>query len=111
MASLGKLMKNPDVFFFSILLQLKEEMELRKQLNLAELNELDEDIRVEVEGYRTGTYLRLEVHDVPYEMVEHFNPSHPIIVGGLGLGEESAGFMQVSLATVFGFFSWYHLGC
>lgn len=99
------------MFFFSILLQLKEEMELRKQVNLAELNELDEDIRVEVEGYRTGTYLRLEVHDVPYEMVEHFNPSHPIIVGGLGLGEESAGFMQVSLATVFGFFSWYHLGC
>lgn len=75
---------------------MKKEIELRKQLNVAELNELDEDTRAEIEGYRTGTYLRLEVHDVPCEMVEYFDPSHPIIVGGLGLGEESVGYMQVS---------------
>lgn len=77
--------------------KLKEEIELRKQLNIAELNELDDDTRVEIEGYRTGTYLRLEVHDVPCEMVEYFDPTHPIIVGGLGLGEDSVGYMQVRL--------------
>lgn len=76
-------------------------MELRKQLNLAELNELDEDTRVEIEGFRTGTYLRLEIRDVPFEMVEYFDPSHPILVGGLGLGEESVGYMQVSLVRDF----------
>lgn len=69
---------------------------------MAELNELDEDMRVEIEGYRTGTYLRLEVHDVPCEMVEYFDPTHPIIVGGLGLGEDSVGYMQVScLGNIF----------
>ncbi|RYR70106.1 hypothetical protein Ahy_A03g016622 isoform A [Arachis hypogaea] len=77
--------------------KLKEEIELRKQMNIAELNDLDEDTRLEIEGFRTGTYLRLEVHDVPCEMVEYFDPYHPILVGGIGLGEENVGYMQAKL--------------
>ncbi|CAI8616694.1 unnamed protein product [Vicia faba] len=77
--------------------KLKEEIELRKQMNIAELEDLDEDTRIEVEGFRTGTYLRLEVNNVPYEMVEHFDPYHPILIGGVGLGEESVGYMQARL--------------
>ncbi|MQL73194.1 hypothetical protein Taro_005538 [Colocasia esculenta] len=76
---------------------LKEEIELRKQMNIAELNDLDDATRIDIEGHRTGTYLRLEVHDVPFEMVEHFDPCHPIVVGGIGLGEENEGYMQVRL--------------
>ncbi|XP_019451232.1 PREDICTED: ribosome biogenesis protein BMS1 homolog isoform X3 [Lupinus angustifolius] len=77
--------------------KLKEEIELRKQMNIAELNELDETARIETEGFRTGTYLRLEIHDVPFEMVEYFDPYHPILVGGVGLGEENVGYMQARL--------------
>ncbi|CAL8997728.1 unnamed protein product [Prunus brigantina] len=77
--------------------KLKDEIELRKQMNIAELNDLDEATRLEIEGFQTGTYLRLEVHDVPYEMVEYFDPCHPILVGGIGLGEENAGHMQARL--------------
>ncbi|KAF8728587.1 hypothetical protein HU200_017852 [Digitaria exilis] len=77
--------------------KLKEEMEIRKQMNMSELNDLDEDTRVEIEGFRTGTYVRLEVHGVPFELVEHFDPCHPILVGGIGLGEENTGYMQASL--------------
>lgn len=77
--------------------KLKEEIELRKQMNIAELNDLDEGTRLEMEGFRTGTYLRLEVHDVPYEMVQYFDPCHPILVGGIGLGEENTGYMQARL--------------
>ncbi|CAL2235989.1 unnamed protein product [Prunus armeniaca] len=77
--------------------KLKDEIELRKQMNIAELNDLDEATRLEIEGFRTGTYLRLEVHDVPYEMVEYFDPCHPILVGGIGLGEENVGHMQARL--------------
>ncbi|CAA0828567.1 P-loop containing nucleoside triphosphate hydrolases superfamily protein [Striga hermonthica] len=77
--------------------KLKEEIELRKQVNIAELNELDEATRIEIEGYRTGTYLRIEVRDVPYEMVENFDPCHPILLGGLALGEENVGYMQARL--------------
>ncbi|KAJ0605631.1 putative ribosome biogenesis protein Bms1/Tsr1 [Helianthus annuus] len=74
--------------------KLKEEAELQRQRNLAELNDLDEATRLEIEGYRTGTYLRLEIHNVPYEMVDHFDPFHPILVGGIGLTEENVGYMQ-----------------
>lgn len=77
--------------------KLKEEIELRKQMNAAELDDLDEATRVEIEGYRTGSYLRLEVHNVPFEMVEYFDPYHPVLVGGIGLGEENVGYMQVRL--------------
>lgn len=77
--------------------KLKEEIELRKQLNTMELNDLDDATRIDTEGFRAGTYLRLEVHDVPFEMVEHFDPCHPIVVGGIGLGEENEGYMQVRL--------------
>lgn len=83
---------------------MKEEIELRKQMNIAELNELDEATRLEVEGFRTGSYLRLEVHDVPFEMVEHFDPHNPVLVGGIGLGEEDVGYMQVGFCLDFFFF-------
>ncbi|KAK1434970.1 hypothetical protein QVD17_00725 [Tagetes erecta] len=73
---------------------LKEEAELQRQRNIAELEDLDEVTRLDIEGYRTGTYLRLEIHNVPYEMVEHFDPFHPILVGGIGLTEENVGYMQ-----------------
>ena len=64
-------------------------------MNIAELNDLDEATRLEIEGFCTGMYLRLEVRDVPFEMVEYFDPCHPILVGGIGLGEENVGYMQV----------------
>lgn len=81
--------------YLSCFFQLKEEIELRKQRNIAELNDLDEETRLDIEGFQTGTYLRLEVHDVPFEMVEHFDPCHPILVGGIGFAEENVGYMQV----------------
>ncbi|XP_017649218.1 ribosome biogenesis protein bms1-like isoform X1 [Gossypium arboreum] len=77
--------------------KLKEEIELQKQINIAELDDLDETTRLEIEGFRTGMYLRLEVHDVPFEMIEYFDPCHPILVGGIGLGEENVGYMQTRL--------------
>ncbi|KAI8543116.1 hypothetical protein RHMOL_Rhmol08G0193400 [Rhododendron molle] len=79
------------------LMKLKEEIELRKQTNLAELNHLDVATRIEIEGYRTGTCLRLKVHDVPFKMVEYFDPLHPILVGRISLSEENVGYMQVRL--------------
>ncbi|RZC50144.1 hypothetical protein C5167_018575 [Papaver somniferum] len=77
--------------------KLKEEVEIRKQRNIDELKDLDELTRPEIEGFRTGAYLRLEVHSVPYEMVQNFDPCHPILIGGISLGEENAGYMQARL--------------
>jgi ribosome biogenesis protein BMS1 len=77
--------------------EMKDEIEMSKQRNLAELGKLHKTTRLEMEGYRGGTYLRLELHGMPCEMVQFFDPSHPILVGGLGTGEEGVGYMQVRI--------------
>ncbi|KAB5515721.1 hypothetical protein DKX38_026369 [Salix brachista] len=70
---------------------------MQKEDESEEQRKLKKETRLEIEGFQTGTYLRLELHDVPFEMVEHFDPCNPILVGGIGLGEEHVGYMQARL--------------
>ena len=72
----------------------KDEMARQLDLNRAELVDLDEESRVLVEGYRPGSYVRIELDNVPCELVEHFDPMYPIIVGGLLPAEERFGYVQ-----------------
>ena len=75
----------------------KEEMARQLQLNRAEFEDVDEEARALVEGYRPGTYIRIELTDVPCEMIENFDPTYPIIVGGLLPAEERFGYLQVRI--------------
>ncbi|KAL2925349.1 Ribosome biogenesis protein bms1, partial [Bienertia sinuspersici] len=80
--------------------ELKEAVKLRQQMNSVELNDLDEVTRRNIEGFKIGTYVRLEIHAVPYEMVEYFDPCYPVLVGGIGLAEDNAGYMQVYICCL-----------
>ncbi|KAK9175437.1 hypothetical protein WN944_027444 [Citrus x changshan-huyou] len=80
----------------------RRRLNFAKQMNIAELNDLDEATRLE--GFQTGTYLRMEIHDVPFEMVEYFDPCHPVLVGGIGLGKQNVGYMQARLKR----HRWWH---
>lgn len=75
----------------------KAEMARQRQLNEAEFEGLDNEARAQIEGYRAGSYVRLEIHNVPCEMVEHFDPRFPIIVGGLLAAEERFGYVTVRI--------------
>ncbi|KAG8910158.1 Glycoside hydrolase 2 (Mannanase, beta-galactosidase) [Tulasnella sp. 417] len=75
----------------------KGEMAHQLALNEAEFEGMDPESRALVEGYRPGTYVRIELENMPYEMVEHFDPTYPIVVGGLLPSEERFGFVQVRL--------------
>ncbi|KAI3914178.1 hypothetical protein MKW92_040513 [Papaver armeniacum] len=44
-----------------------------------------------------GTYVRLEIHDVSFEIAENFDPCHPILVGGISHEEEKLGYLQARL--------------
>jgi len=70
-----------------------------KQLavNKAEFEQLDDAIRVKVEGHRAGTYARVVLPNVPYEFVAHFDPKYPVLVGGLTATEDRFGFLQVRI--------------
>ncbi|KAL7424733.1 Glycoside hydrolase 2 (Mannanase, beta-galactosidase) [Cryptotrichosporon argae] len=75
----------------------KAEMARQRELNEAEFAQLDDAQRAQVEGFRAGSYVRLELAHVPCELVEHFDPRYPIIVGGLLAAEERFGFVTVRI--------------
>lgn len=75
----------------------KEEITKQSALNRGEFQSLDESVRTVIEGFPPGSYVRIEVEGVPCEMVENFDPTYPIIVGGLLAVEERFGFVQVRL--------------
>ena len=77
--------------------EAKAEMAKQRQMNEAEFEGLDNEARAQIEGYRSGSYVRLEVHNVPCEMIEHFDPKFPIIVGGLLAAEERFGYVTVRI--------------
>lgn len=75
----------------------KDELKRQLQLNRAEFEGINSEARMLVEGYRPGTYVRIELSSVPCEMIENFDPHYPIIVGGVLPAEERFGYLQVRI--------------
>ena len=75
----------------------KDELNRQLQLNRAEFEDVDGEARTLVEGYRPGTYVRIELSSIPCEMIENFDPHYPIIVGGVLPAEERFGYLQVRI--------------
>lgn len=67
------------------------------QLNRAEFEDMDDETRVQYEGFRPGMYVRLEIPSIPCEFVTNFDPHYPVIVGALGASEGNIGYLQVSI--------------
>lgn len=76
---------------------LKASAEKQSQLNKSVFENLPDDLRVQIEGYRPGMYVRIELRDVPAEFVEHFDPTYPLVVGSLNRGEENVGYVSVKV--------------
>lgn len=51
-------------------------------------------IRAEMEGHNPGVYLRIVLDRVPCELVQHFDPATPLLLGGLLAGEETMGYLH-----------------
>ncbi|KAH8925719.1 DUF663-domain-containing protein [Atractiella rhizophila] len=75
----------------------KEEISRRLEANRDAFKDLDPTARAELEGYRPGTYVRIELSNVPAELVEQFDPRFPLIVGGLLAHEESFDYVKVRI--------------
>ncbi|XP_063814808.1 ribosome biogenesis protein BMS1 homolog [Pseudophryne corroboree] len=76
---------------------LKGEMQKQAELNRAEFEDQDDEIRVQYEGFRPGMYLRMEIESAPCEFVLNFDPHYPMILGGLGNSEGNVGYIQMRL--------------
>ncbi|KAG5309009.1 BMS1 protein, partial [Acromyrmex insinuator] len=77
--------------------ELKDEVERQAGINKSEFEGLDDDIRVQLEGYRPGMYVRVEIEAMPCELITHLDPTYPIIIGGLLHGEENIGYVQTRI--------------
>ena len=67
----------------------------QSDLNASAFSSLPADRRLLLEGARPGHYVRIELHHVPCEFVQHFSPSTPLVLGGLLASESTLGYMQV----------------
>ncbi|KAF2154370.1 DUF663-domain-containing protein [Myriangium duriaei CBS 260.36] len=76
-----------------------QKAKIQKQLdiNRAEFERMDEISRVQVEGYKAGTYAKIVLQNVPCEFATNFNPRYPLLIGGLTATEDRFGFVQVRI--------------
>jgi ribosome biogenesis protein BMS1 len=58
---------------------------------------MDARTRESLEGFRPGAYIRMRITNAPCELVECFSPSNPLLIGGVGQGEEKVGYMHLRL--------------
>lgn len=74
--------------------ELKAEANKQAELNKTIFADLDDDLRIQMEGHRAGLYVRIGFKNVPYEFVKHFDPTHPILIGSLNMTEENIGYIN-----------------
>ncbi|XP_052262735.1 ribosome biogenesis protein BMS1 homolog isoform X1 [Dreissena polymorpha] len=72
----------------------KEENEKQAQMNRSVFEDMEDEQRVQYEGFRAGMYVRVEIHNVPCEFVTNFDPTFPVILGGLLSVENNVGYVQ-----------------
>lgn len=77
--------------------ELKLSAEKQAQLNKSIFENMTDDLRVQFEGYRPGMYVRIEFENVASEFVTNFDPTYPIVIGALNMGEENIGYVNVKI--------------
>ena len=76
---------------------LKKEVDAQTVLNRGEFEGMDDALRVQYEGFRPGMYVRMEIRGVPCELVTNFDPTYPLVLGGLQSNEDQVGFVRLRL--------------
>lgn len=66
-------------------------------MNREEFQHLPPEQRVQYEGFQAGLYIRIELKEVPCELIENFDPTYPIVIGGLLTGESNVGYVRVRI--------------
>lgn len=76
---------------------LKTSAEKQAQLNKTVFENMPDDLRVQIEGFRPGMYVRMEFENVPSEFITNFDPTYPLVIGALNMGEENIGYVNVKI--------------
>lgn len=77
--------------------EMKSMAEKQANLNKSVFEEMPDDLRVQIEGFRPGMYVRMEFENVPAEFINNFDATYPIVIGSLNMGEENIGYVNVKI--------------
>ncbi|KAF0686785.1 Aste57867_21448 [Aphanomyces stellatus] len=80
-----------------IMAEAKKLQETQALRNAEEFGKEGENTRLQLEGFRNGLYVRIELHGVPAEFVTGALPTLPILVGGLLPHEHALGLMRLRI--------------
>ncbi|EER32353.1 ribosome biogenesis protein BMS1 [Candida tropicalis MYA-3404] len=75
----------------------KNKMAKQLEINRAEYEEMTPDLRIKIEGYRAGSYVKIVFENMPCEFIDNFDPSYPLILGGLLNTESRFGIMNARI--------------
>lgn len=75
----------------------KNKMAKQLEINKEEFDQMDENTRVNIEGYRAGSYVKLVFKELPCEFINNLQPEYPIVLGGLLATESRFGIMNVRI--------------
>jgi ribosome biogenesis protein BMS1 len=78
-----------------VMVEAKRLREEQAKRNAEEFGEEGEDMRLQLEGFRNGLYVRIEFSGVPAEFVRYYDPKKPIIIGGLPNMEDTLGLVRM----------------
>lgn len=75
----------------------KNKMAKQLEINRAEYEQMDQQSRLNIEGYKAGSYVKIVFGALPCEFVENLQPEYPIVLGGLLSTESRFGVMNVRI--------------
>ncbi|RCK55765.1 Ribosome biogenesis protein BMS1 [Candida viswanathii] len=75
----------------------KNKMAKQLDINRAEYEEMAPELRVKIEGYRAGSYVKIVFENIPCEFIDNFNPQFPLVLGGLLNTESRFGIMNARI--------------
>lgn len=75
----------------------KAKMAKQLEINKAEVEKLDEATQTKIDGYKAGSYVKITFDSLPCESIENFDPSYPVIVGGLLATEMNFGILNARI--------------
>ena len=76
---------------------LAQEADKQTDLNRLEFEKMDDQTRIEYEGFKCGLYVRCEIKNIPAEFVQNFNAKYLAILGSLVTNESNIGCVTVRL--------------
>ncbi|KAI9095924.1 hypothetical protein DFS34DRAFT_625358 [Phlyctochytrium arcticum] len=77
--------------------QAKEELSKQQLANQEFFAGESPEMRAQLQGFTSGTYVRMILNHVTPEFIDNLDPAFPVIAGGLLPAEERFGFIQVRI--------------